>query len=56
MQSNEVNLNMAYQADCSYYKVKDIQKLNLDRNLNIFHTDINGLETKMENLHHEKWT
>ena len=51
MQSNEVDLNMAYQADRSYYKVKDIQKLNLDRNLNIFHTNINGLQTKKENLH-----
>ena len=28
---------MAYQADCSYYEVKDIQKLKLDRSLNIFH-------------------
>ena len=51
MQSNEVDLNMAYQADRSYYKVKDIQKQNLDRNLNIFHTNINGLETKMKNPH-----
>ena len=42
---------IAYQADCSYYQVKDIQKLNIDRNLNIFHTNINGLETKFGNLH-----
>ena len=51
MQANEVNLNMAFQADCSYYNVQGIQKLKIDRNLNIFHTNINGLETKMDNLH-----
>ena len=51
MKSHEVDPNMAYQADCLYYKVKDIQKLNLDRNLNIFHTNVNEPETKMENLH-----
>ena len=51
MTTNEVDLNIAYQADCSYYQVKDIQKLNIDRNLNIFHTNINGLETKFKNLH-----
>ena len=37
MQSNEVDLNMYYQVEIC--------------NLNIFHTNINGLETKMENLH-----
>ena len=51
MQANEVDLNMVFQADCSYYKVQGIQKLKIDRNLNIFHTNINGLETKMDNLH-----
>ena len=50
MQANDVDLNMAYQADCSCHKVKEIQKLKLDRNLNIFHTNINRLETKMDNL------
>ena len=38
MQSNEVDLNMAYQAERSYY-IK-IQKLNIDRKLNIFYTNI----------------
>ena len=51
MKSNEVDLNMAYQADCTYYEVKDIQKLKLNRSLNIFHSNTNGLESKMENLH-----
>ena len=51
MQANDVDLNMAYHADYAYYKVKEIQNLKLDRNLNIFHTNINRLETKMDNLH-----
>ena len=51
MSSNEVDLNMAYQADCSYHTVEDIKKLKVERNLNIFHTNINGLETKFDNLH-----
>ena len=42
---------MAYQADCSYYEVKDKQKLKLDRNLYIFHANTDGLESKMDNLH-----
>ena len=39
MNSKEVDLNMVYQAACSYYEVTDIQKLKLDRSLNIFHIE-----------------
>ena len=38
---------MAYQADCSYYEVKDVQKLKLD-SLNIFHSNTKRLESKMD--------
>ena len=41
LQLNEVDLNLAYQADCTYYKVGDLQRINLKKNLNIFHTNIN---------------
>ena len=50
-QSNDVDLNLAFQNDCSYYSVNEISKLNLNNNLNIFHTNINGLESKFDNLH-----
>lgn len=51
LSSSDVDLNLAYQYDCSYYSVNDIQNLNLNKNLNIFHSNINGLESKFENLH-----
>ena len=50
-QSNDVDLNLAFQNDCSYYSVNEISKLNLNNNLNIFHTYINGHESKFDNLH-----
>ena len=49
--SNEVDLNLAYQNNCSYYSVNDFYDLNIKNNLNIFHTNINGLESKFDNLH-----
>ena len=40
-------------SDCKYYTVSEFYYLkNDDHNLNIFHNNVNGLETKFENLHH----
>ena len=50
-QSNDVDLNLAFQNDCSYYSLNELSKLNLNNNLNIFHTNINGLESKFDNLY-----
>ena len=37
---------------CSkYYSVADFQLLNISKKFNIFHTNINGLESKLDNLH-----
>ena len=49
--SNDVDLNLAFQNDSSYYSVNELFKLNLNNNLNIFYTNINGLESKFDNLH-----
>ena len=49
-QSNDVDLNLAFQNDYSFYSVNELFKLNLNNNLNIFHTNINGLESKFDNL------
>ena len=35
-----------------YHKVSDFHKLNKQANLNIFHSNVNGLEGKFEDLHH----
>ena len=34
-----------------YYSVNSFQKLNKHSNLNIFHSNVNGLENKFDNLH-----
>ena len=36
---------------CKYYSVEEYQKLPDDNNMNIFHTNINGFESKLDNLH-----
>ena len=36
---------------CKYHSVNDIQLLHKPKNLHIFHTNVNGLDTKMDNLH-----
>ena len=37
---------------CSnYYSVEDFKILNIPKNFNIFHTNINGLESKLDNLY-----
>ena len=34
-----------------YYSVNTVQKLKVKNNLNIFHSNVNGLESKFDNLH-----
>ena len=51
LQSQDVDLNLAFQTDCRYYSVNEFQSLNNTKHLNVFHTNINGLETKFDNLH-----
>ena len=47
----EVDLNMAFQTECKYYSVNEYQKLKNKRHFNLFHTNINSLESKFEDLH-----
>ena len=51
LQSAEVDLNMAYQTECNYYSVSEYQKLDLKKKFNIFHSNVNSLESKFDNLH-----
>ena len=49
---NEANIELPIKSTCKYYSVKDFQHLNKSRNnLNILHSNINGIESKLENLH-----
>ena len=51
LQSADIDINMAFQTDCRYYSVNEVQNINNHKSLNIFHTNINSLEAKHGNLH-----
>ena len=51
LQAYDLDLNMANQSDCKYYTVNEFRKMNLQKKFNIFHSNVNGLESKFENLH-----
>ena len=44
------NVNLSKFTDCSYFTVEDFQNTNLSPNFNIFHCNINGLATKLDQL------
>ena len=48
---NELDYNLPVHSSCNYYTAKEVQNLKTSTNLNIFHTNINGLESKFDNLH-----
>ena len=50
-QAYELDLNMANQNDCKYYTVSEFQKMKLKKNFNTFHSNVNGQESKFDNLH-----
>ena len=49
--SNDSNIEFPAKGTCKYYSVKEYQLLNKTSNFNIFHSNINGLESKLDNLH-----
>ena len=49
--SNDSNIEIPAKGTCKYYSVKEYQLLNEKSNFNIFHSNINGLESKLDNLH-----
>jgi len=51
LQSAEVDLNMAFQTDCKYYSVIEFQKLKNKRHFNLFHSNVDSLDAKFDNLH-----
>ena len=48
---NEVDYNLPVHTTCKYYSANEFQNLKTSNNLNIFHTNINGLESKFDILH-----
>ena len=53
MDANEVDLNISNNVNCKYFSVKSFHKLQTENSnrFNIFHSNVNGLETHFENLH-----
>ena len=47
--SNEASIAIPSKSCSKYYSVKDFKTLNISKNINIFHTNINGLESKLDN-------
>ena len=49
--SNEASMEIPSKSCSNYYSVEDFKILNIPKNFNIFHTNINGLESKLDNLY-----
>ena len=47
----DIDIKLSNLTDCDYYSVDNFQNLNLDKSFNIFHSNINGLESKFDLLH-----
>ena len=47
----DVNNELPTKTSCKYYSVNDYKSLNKQKNLNIFHANVNGLGSKLDNLH-----
>ena len=48
---NDISKELPSKTSCKYYSVDEYQRLNTKMNLNIFHSNINGLGSKIDNLH-----
>ena len=51
LEAKDVNHELPSRSNSNYYSVKEFQKLEMSKNFNIFHTNINGLENKFDLLH-----
>ena len=51
MSSNEINLEIPTKSNCRYYSVEEYKHLKKSDNIDIFHANVNGLDSKYDNLH-----
>ena len=49
---DDLEIKLSNLEDCKYYSVEEFQKVNFEKSFNIFHNNLNGLETKFGQLHH----
>ena len=48
---NDIDYNLPDQISNKYYSVGELQKLNISKNFNIFHVNVNSLQNKVDSLH-----
>ena len=48
--SNDASFELPPKSCSKYYTIMELQLLNISSNLNIFHTNIKGFESKLDNL------
>ena len=50
LSSNDASIEIPLKSCSKYYSANDFQLLNISNNFNIFHSNINGVESKLDNL------
>ena len=48
--SNDINNQLPSKTSCKYYSVSEYELLDKKQNLNMFHSNINGLEHQKEKI------
>ena len=51
LRDDDLDINLSNIEECKYYSVDDLKKIKLVNNINIFHNNVNGLETKFDLIH-----
>ena len=49
---DDLEIKLSNLEDCKYYSAEEFEKVNFEKRFNIFHNNVNGLETKFGQLHH----
>ena len=49
--SCDIDANLDTNLNCNYYTVDDFHKLQFEKNFNLFHSNVNGIESHFEVLH-----
>ena len=44
-------VNLSNLTDCDYYTIEEFQNININNNFNVFHCNVNGLESKYDHIH-----
>ena len=48
---NEIDYNLPILSNCKYFTVNEVRNLKNNNNFNLFHSNINGLDSKFDDLY-----